>query len=86
MWSCIPKCSTGTMGANMRQLVERCVIAGYNDGLDEIDAWGSDRYEELRVLEDKLRFREISIEYYVKQLTDNELLGAYRSQCCQQFR
>jgi len=70
----------------MRQLLENTVIGGYNNGLDEMHSCVSARHEYLHTLEEQLERREISIEFYVKQLTDSELLCAYTRQCCQQFR
>lgn len=75
----------------MRGLVEKEVCRKYASGWDEVQgalraASGADRKDRVRLLFDCLDHGHVTINEFVQELTDTELLRALLSQTCQQNR
>ncbi len=67
----------------MREILKKRIIDGYNRGLDEV---GVHRREIYGFNYELLTRGEIGIDTYLNSLTDEEMIDAFDSQCCQDYR
>lgn len=83
----------------MRELLISLIVHRYKRGLNEVGCHGwsefkdsqftpipiSEMYQQIEI-EEKLERGEITIEEFLSKLNDYQLIAAFESQCCQDFR